>query len=42
MEGGRGRIVDERISRVGPTEQTLEGWIGLGRTEVNSSRLKGV
>lgn len=45
MEGGRvrgGRIVDERISRVGPTEQTLEDWVGFGRTEVNPSRLKGV
>lgn len=45
MEGGRvrgGRIVDERIPRLGSTEQTLEGWVGFGRTEVNPSRLKRV
>lgn len=37
-----GRVGDERISRGGLTEQTLEGWVGFGRAEVNPSRLKGM
>lgn len=33
---------DEGISRGGPTEQNLEGWVGLARAGVNPSRMKAV
>ena len=37
-----GRVKDDRIWGRGSTEQTFEGWVGYGRTEVNPSWLKGV